>query len=269
MIPRDRTESQSGAADRNQDSAIASRPKVHVGTTVYDAFPSLADLHAVKKEHYPDINDPYFWEVFEKCKPYTCLSVERFFNIYQAIEYIARAKISGDIVECGVFLGGSIVGAAMFAEYFGLPGRRMFLFDTFEGFPLNTVEKDVFGSNMDLSTLSVFNNSFRHVVEKNVRESGIDPERFVLIQGQVEHTLRRAIPVSEMSYLRLDTDYYESTKLELEILYPRLAEGGVLIIDDYGHFEGARLAVDEYCSTLKRPPLLQRIDYTGRCGIKI
>ena len=69
--------------------------------------------------------------------------------------------------------------------------------------------------------------------------------------------------------MRLDTDWYESTKAELEILYPKLSNGGVLIIDDYGHWEGARKAVDEYFSSRKYKPLFNVIDRTGRSAIKI
>jgi hypothetical protein len=68
--------------------------------------------------------------------------------------------------------------------------------------------------------------------------------------------------------LRLDTDWYESTKHELVHLYPRLSPGGVLILDDYGHYEGARRAVDEYFEQVGERPLLTRVDYTGRVGVK-
>ncbi len=71
-----------------------------------------------------------------------------------------------------------------------------------------------------------------------------------------------------LALLRLDTDWYESTRHELEHLYPRLAAGGVLIIDDYGHWDGARRAVDEYFERQAAPLLLNRIDYTGRIAVK-
>jgi len=72
----------------------------------------------------------------------------------------------------------------------------------------------------------------------------------------------------KIALLRLDTDWYESTAHELKHLYPLLVPGGVIIIDDYGHWEGARKAVDEYITAEKLPLLLNRIDYTGRIGIK-
>jgi hypothetical protein len=72
-----------------------------------------------------------------------------------------------------------------------------------------------------------------------------------------------------LALLRLDTDWYESTRHELQNLYPMLSTRGVLMIDDYGHWAGSRRAVDEYFSDPRRKILLNRVDYTGRIGIKI
>ena len=245
------------------------RPPVPIDATVYDAFPTLADLHSVVRNHYPDMREPFFWDVFERNKPYTCLSVERFYNIFKSIEYVARARVPGAIVECGVFLGGSIVGAAEIAEHFGLTDKLFYIFDTFEGFPVNTFEKDLAGVDTDLSTLHLFNNNFRHIVERNIARSGVSPNRFVLVQGLVEETLQERQELNSIAYLRLDTDYFTSTRIELEVLYPKLSQGGVLIVDDYGHFEGVRAAVDAYFDTSPQKPLLHRVDYTGRSGVKV
>jgi hypothetical protein len=244
------------------------RPPVPLDTTVYDALPALRDIHTIERTSYPDIREAFFWEVFERYKRFTYLGVERFYNIYKAIEYIAKSGLTGDIAECGVFLGGSILGAAHFAAHFGLVGRKFYVFDTFQGFPVETIEKDIGGEVQDLSNLTVFNRNFRAVVESNISQSGLDPSSFVLVEGLVEDTLP-GFTESNLSYLRLDTDYYESTMVELSSLYPRLEKGGVLIVDDYGHFEGVRLAVDQYFGDLGHWPLLQRVDYTGRCGIKL
>jgi predicted O-methyltransferase YrrM len=92
-------------------------------------------------------------------------------------------------------------------------------------------------------------------------------ERVHLVEGKVEDTLPAAAP-EQIAVLRLDTDWYESTKHELEQLYPRLSPGGVLILDDYGHYEGARRAVEEYFAEHGGRPLLTRVDYTGRVGVK-
>jgi hypothetical protein len=83
----------------------------------------------------------------------------------------------------------------------------------------------------------------------------------------VEETVPERAP-ERIGLLRLDTDWYESTRHELEHLYPRLVPGGVLIVDDYGHYEGARRAVDEYLDASREAVLLNRIDYTGRVAVK-
>ena len=87
------------------------------------------------------------------------------------------------------------------------------------------------------------------------------------VQGRVENTLPAAAP-PEIAVLRLDTDWYESTRHELEHLYPRLVDGGVLIVDDYGYWQGARQAVDEYFGETGEAILLNRIDDTGRIAVK-
>ena len=96
----------------------------------------------------------------------------------------------------------------------------------------------------------------------------VDDEKISqLIKGIVEKTLLEPKNLPEkISILRLDTDFYESTKIELEILYPKLVSGGFLIIDDYGHFKGCRKAVDEYFRD--DLPYLHYVDYSCRLIIK-
>ena len=97
---------------------------------------------------------------------------------------------------------------------------------------------------------------------------GYNTEKLHFIKGKVENTLPEYAP-KQISLLRLDTDWYESTKHELTHLFPRLVSGGVLILDDYGYWAGAKKAVDEYFSQNKTQILLNRIDQTGRIAIKI
>ena len=104
-------------------------------------------------------------------------------------------------------------------------------------------------------------------VRRNLASTGYPSDRLHFIRGRVEDTIPASAPES-IALLRLDTDWYESTRHELTHLYPRLVRGGVLIIDDYGHWQGARQATDEYFSVLGSPVLLHRIDYTGRIAVK-
>ena len=92
-------------------------------------------------------------------------------------------------------------------------------------------------------------------------------KRVHLIKGMVEQTIPHDAP-DQIALLRLDTDWYESTAHELKHLYPRLANRGIMIIDDYGHWQGARMAVDEFIQAQDFKPFLHRIDYTGRLIVK-
>jgi|SRR5579859_2952686 O-methyltransferase len=220
------------------------------------------DIHAGHKT-FPDIKEPEFWSVYQACRPYSMLSTERFYNLFTAVRYIAENEIAGDLLECGVLLGGASLAAAMFCDHFGLTGRKHFLFDSFMGFPRDVVETDFSGKSVSLGP----SRRFRATVEALIARSGLDPTRFVLVEGDVRETLPHA-GVDRLSLLRLDTDDHESTLHELRTLYPSLNPGGVLVIDDYGHFEGARRAVDSFFSTQERRPYLQRVDYGGRCAVK-
>jgi hypothetical protein len=104
-------------------------------------------------------------------------------------------------------------------------------------------------------------------VKNNIATLNYPTEKVYFVKGKVEDTIPTTIP-QKIAVLRLDTDWYESTKHELEHLFPLLVSGGVLIIDDYGHWEGARKAVDEYIEKNNLNILLNRIDYTGRIAIK-
>jgi O-methyltransferase len=154
--------------------------------------------------------------------------------------------------------------------------RTLHLFDTFEGMPPPTdVDKNIRGeqaaqalANEDKNTSFTWAYSPLDAVEANLRQTDYDQSRLKFVKGKVEDTIPAHAP-EQIALLRLDTDWYESTYHELVHLYPRLSVGGVLIIDDYGHWEGARRAVDQYFAEKKLKFLLNRIDYTGRIGVKL
>jgi hypothetical protein len=154
--------------------------------------------------------------------------------------------------------------------------RRLHLFDTFEGMSEPTdVDKDLRGqvasdflATEDKNTSMIWAYCPLEEVKKNLRGTGYDQSQVLFVKGKVEDTIPSQAP-AQISLLRLDTDWYESTYHELVHLYPRLSVGGVLIIDDYGHWEGARRAVDQYLAERNLKLLLNRIDYTGRIGVKL
>ena len=219
--------------------------------------------------------------IVERALPYTMTSPERLLAVVDAVRYCVGAGIPGAFVECGVWRGGSVLAMVLTLQELGCDDRDVVLFDTFEGMTAPG-EQDV--SALDPPALETWRAASERgerawpemfgeevfdeqSVRATVLSSGYPAERVRLVRGPVEETIPGATP-DALALVRLDTDWYASTRHELEHLYPRLATGGVLIVDDYGHWEGARRAVDEYFATEAPPVLLSRIDYTGRIGVK-
>ena len=222
--------------------------------------------------------DEQFLPIYERCRGYSMTSVERMYALFKAIKYLEGAGIDGDIVECGVWRGGSMMVAAQTLVALESTGRNLYLFDTYEGLPRPEEDKDVdlWGNRAIDGWLprslgeekSHWANAGEEEVRANLISTGYPAARLHLVKGMVERTIPHAAP-QRIALLRLDTDWYASTKHELEHLFQRLSHHGVLIIDDYGHFKGARAAVDEFLQSRSIPLLLHRVDYSGRVGIKI
>jgi hypothetical protein len=219
-----------------------------------------------------------FKTIWADVREYTMTSVERGYALYKAVHYIIENDISGDFVECGVWKGGSCMLMAKTLLKLGVTDRKIYLYDTFEGMTepggndfiawngcsvQKKWEEDLLGVKNNFTSWAVE----LHSVKSNIILTTYPEENLVFVQGPVEQTLRQLIP-GNIALLRLDTDWYESTRAELECLYPLLTSGGVLILDDYGHFTGAKMAVDEYFEDVESPLLLNRIDYTGRVAVK-
>lgn len=208
--------------------------------------------------------------IIAKCLPFTMTSVERMASLLQAVTFIAKNKIPGDIAECGVWRGGSMMVTALTLLAHGDRSRSLYLYDTFEGMSSPT-EHDrsldgvaaVQQLNQEQRGTGIWCYASMEDVRYNLLSTGYPSDKIHFIKGKVEDTIPDVIP-SHLSLLRLDTDWYESTKHELTHLFPKLDSSGVLIIDDYGHWQGARSAVDEYFREQNRNVYLHRIDYTGR-----
>lgn len=212
-------------------------------------------------------------ELIEKYSPYTMTGETAQWALLRAVRYLDDRRIPGDLVECGVWRGGNLMMVKEFRQKSSVP-RRYFLFDTFAGMTAPTAA-DV-GEHGEAAS-HIFDrrqkegyNAWAYAsleeVTANFREHGLLDETVVFRKGPVETTLREAELPERVALLRLDTDWYESTRVELEVLYPRLSPGGVLIIDDYGSWEGARKATDEYFS--RRPLLLNAVDKACRIAVK-
>jgi hypothetical protein len=201
----------------------------------------------------------------------------RIVGLMDAVKYVVANGIEGAFVECGVWRGGSSMVMAYALKELGDTSRDLYLFDTYEGMPPPTDRDVMFDGTSAHSVLDPAERKEElanywcmagtETVRRNVLSTGYPENRIHLIKGKVEETLPRLSP-ERIAILRLDTDWYESTRHELLHLYPRLSPSGVLIVDDYGHWKGARQAVDEYFKNLPAPPFLSRLDYTGRLAIK-
>lgn len=189
-------------------------------------------------------------EIVERCLPFTMVSRDVLWSTVAAARYVERLNIPGDIAECGVWRGGNTMAAAL-----ATAGRHLWLYDTFAGMPQPTALDRTTGGPpamekwRDRNRGAITDWCYASIGEvvRNLNSTGCDPNRLHFIEGRIEDTLNHShnLP-DQISVLRLDTDWYESTRRALDVLYPRLVSRGVLILDDYGRWEGARKAVDEY-----------------------
>jgi hypothetical protein len=250
------------------------------------AFRRILNRTGAGREHAdPDADaltvDPHDRAIVDRARPFTMTSDQRLLALIDAVRYVAGRNLPGAFAECGVWRGGSLLAMIATLEELGIDDRDLHAYDTFEGMTEPT-EKDT--SALEQPALDTWTAAratgerawpFFFDADKFDEDSvratllgtGYPAARIHLHRGPVEETLPSQSP-GALALLRLDTDWYESTRHELEHLYPLLAPGGVLIIDDYGHWDGARRAVDEYLEEQGVHLLLNRIDYTGRIAVK-
>ena len=229
----------------------------------------FSEYKAKADNSYSDFTDGEH-QILEKVKSYTMTSPERIIGLVRAVDYIEQHAIDGSIVECGVWKGGSMMAALLALKE---RNREIYLYDTFEGMTEPTDEDLSFKGNTALETYKDKEGNWCYSsleeVKNNIARVNYPQEYLNFVKGKVEETIpNKAIP-KKIALLRLDTDWYESTKHEMEYLFPKLVKGGIIIIDDYGHWTGCKKAVDEYISENNIKLFLSRVDYTCRIGIKL
>jgi len=235
------------------------------------------DLVRYKKNlNFPPDFDELDIRIYKTVKDFTMTTAESVHAIIQTVKYILKNKIDGDFVECGVWRGGSIMAMALALKELGDTSREIYLYDTFSGMSApthvdisydGTSAKKIHDNHKISKDFVGLCYSSLEEVKSNVCSTGYPNDKFHFIQGKVEDTLPENIP-EKIALLRLDTDWYESTKHELIHLFPLLSHKGVIIIDDYGYWQGARKAVDEYILENELSILLNRIDNSCRIGLK-
>jgi len=214
-------------------------------------------------------------EILQCIAPFTMASLPRQIALIQAVRFLVRRSIPGCLVECGVWRGGCSMAMALTLAQEGDTSRDVYLYDTFAGMPTPTdADKMHDGS---LAATQMAKRVAANIIEpwcyaslddvrSNMTATRYPEHRVHCVSGLVESTLPSEAPTERIALLRLDTDFYHSTKHELDQLFPRLQPGGILMVDDYGHWEGAKRAVDEYFEA--EPYYLHRIDYSGRSIVK-
>ncbi len=229
-----------------------------------------------KCQAFPDISTAEMTKLLA-VEGYTMTGIARRYALLQAVQHLVKHKIKGAFIECGVWHGGSMMLVANELMASGEGDRELYLFDTFEGMTApSALDQDWTGIDANArmkadealrDTSHMWCISPLQTVVQNMALTGYPQTHVHFIQGRVEDTIPDQAP-EEIALLRLDTDWYESTRHELTHLYHRLTPGGIMIIDDYGYWKGQRQAVDEFIAQCPDAIFLNRIDETGRAFVK-
>jgi len=206
---------------------------------------------------------------------YTLTTNERMLALYNAVKHVTQNNVRGDFVECGVYQGGSSMVAAQALYYQNDTSRKIYMYDTYEGMTepsehdINIRDSKAYNRYVKSKTNAGSTWCYAGLpeVQANMRKTDYPENQFVYVMGKVEETILQTLPDS-IAILRLDTDWYESTLHELKYLYPLLSTNGILILDDYGYWKGAKKAVDEYMKQHNITEELREIDASGRYLIK-
>ena len=237
-------------------------------------------VRALEPSDYLDA-DPSDRRIVDAAIGFTMTGPSRLLALIEATRYCARRELPGAFAECGVWRGGSVLAMILTLQSLGRTDREIYLYDTFEGMTApgehdvsdfhppaletwRAAKRDGSRPYAQLFDPETFNETD---VRRTLLSTGYPEEHLHFVRGPVEETVPARVP-EELALLRLDTDWYESTRHEMEHLYPRLVPNGVLVVDDYGHWKGSRRAVDEYLERSDEALLLNRIDYAARIAIK-
>lgn len=226
---------------------------------------------------FPPDFEPEFVEIIKKAEPFTLTSTDRLYQLILSVKYLVENDIKGDFVECGVWRGGSVLAMVETLKLLDVGNRSLHLFDTFSS-------TDIFEGTVSIEEDRPFNSTVEELrlkVEKekidlsvdvdDVRDlmsnTGYPSERINFHVGRIEDTLKNS-HIESIALLRLDTDWYASTKIQLELLFGKVNINGIIIFDDYGFWEGHKKAVDEFLFKNGLRPLLIRNDSSCRFMIK-
>ncbi len=232
-------------------------------------FKKLINKKTFKKEKAMSKDE---YEIINLGMQYSMASWERLYANINSIKYLVDSQIEGSVVECGVWRGGSMLTMLETLRQCSEINREIYLYDTFTGMSAPSIEDGNFAHEKfkELQTGEEKSNwccADLNDVKSTINLCDYPKEKIHFVKGKIENTVPRTIP-DKISLLRLDMDWHDPTFHALTHLYPRVQHGGVIILDDYGHWDGCKKAVDCFLKENNINILLNRIDYTGRIAIK-
>ncbi len=243
-------------------------------TKIIQNLLNIFNLKITNDLDYPIEANNKIKELINISHEFSMTSKRKMYMLSEAVRHVKNKKLDGDFVECGVWKGGNILLYKLLNDYYFLQ-KSIFAYDTFDGmfnaedidinYKKKIAKKLLKNSKKDEKITNIHCFATIENVKKNISKyTNLNNINF--ISGPVEKTLilEKNLP-KKISILRLDTDFYQSTKIELDILFPRLVYGGILIIDDYGYWMGQKKAIDEYFNNKQ---WLHRVDQSCRYIIK-
>lgn len=236
----------------------------------------VAISNAPKRSEHPPLNydeEEPARAAIALVESHTMLSYQRLVTLWQQVRYLDRAGIAGALIECGTWKGGAAAMMALAHRWSGTPYRELHLFDSFEGLPEPDRAHDgdmavQYAGARASGTLRSIGKCVGALEDNRYAVgviAGYPAELTKFHVGWFQDTLK-TLPASigDVALLRIDGDWYDSTRICLDVLFPRVVSGGIVVIDDYGKWSGCRKAVDEFMTRLPRPLLLNHIDAAGR-----
>jgi hypothetical protein len=217
----------------------------------------ILGYESLSREFFIPVEINELLPILNRCLPFTGIGKGGLIDNLLAAHYVEINDIKGDVVEAGVHMGGSI--AALSLSVTSDPNRKFWCFDTFSGMPEPgkydpAQARTIFSKYARSDGTSNWCETSLEMVKENLVSLQAPLDKFEFIVGKVEETLKiKSNLPRQIAVLRLDTDWYESTKMELEVLFPLVITGGVVIVDDYGRWSGSKKAVDEYFIDKARP----------------
>ena len=196
--------------------------------------------------------------LINRLKAYTMCDTERIKSLIHLSLYLNSQRIEGDFVECGTYKGGT---AAVLSKYMG-QNRHLYLYDSFEGMPQTSPKDGQEAAKWVGKCLCSVDD-----VKEAMKLVSTGDDQYTIKKGWFEQTFREELP-NKVALLHCDADWYNSVTLVLETFYPLVVEGGCVVLDDFGYWEGCREAFYDFCIKHNQKPLLERVGASQAYWIK-